>query len=78
MRKSSNEMPAIKYGIVAYRSNGERVYFVSSATQGETMVPYAASIATMFDTKKEAKKKMEIYLKVKWFGLTGWTVFQQI
>ncbi len=59
----------IKYGIRARRSNGEIVFY-SQNSNGETMIPNGLSLAYLFNTKKEAKKKMEIYLKVKWFGLS--------
>ncbi len=59
------------------RSNGERVFFCSSATQGDRMTPYAASIAYQFDTKKEAKNKMKS-LENQYVGLVNWTVFQHI
>jgi hypothetical protein len=66
----------IKFGICAYRSNGERVYFVSSE-YAENMTPYAVSLAVKFDSKQAAKQKME-KLAVQWVGLTGWAVFQDI
>ena len=66
----------IQYGICAYRSNGERVYFVSSE-YAENMTPYAVSLAAKYDSKQLAKVKME-KLKNHWVGLTGWAVFQDI
>jgi len=65
----------IKFGIIAYRPNGERVYFCENSN-GETMTPYAASLASKFESKKLAKIKME-KLKQK-FVFPVWNIFQDI
>jgi len=67
----------IQYGVCGYRSSGERVYYVNTPTQGENLIPYAASLARKFDTKAAAKKQLD-YCKANWGGIVGWTVFQDI
>lgn len=68
---------SIQFGILAYRSNGERVYYVNNPTQGANMLPYAASLARKYTTKQSAKKDIPA-LSEKWIGLTGWAVFQDL
>ena len=69
---------SIQFGIVAYRSNGERVYYCDgNGTKAASMIPYAASLACLFDTKKQAALCMKT-IESAYAGLTGWTVFQNI
>ncbi len=57
------------------RGNGERVYYVASSTQGERMLPYAASLAYQFDSKQKAKREIS-RLENLYAGLIHFAVFQ--
>lgn len=63
--------------ISARRSNGESVYYLNDATQGERMVPYAQSIAYQFDDKPHAKRVMA-WIAQNYKGLNNWTVEDSI
>ena len=67
----------IKYGIQARRGNGEIVFFCSGDGYGEKWCPNALSLAALYDTKKQAKQKLD-KLSSQWAGLYFMTVFQNL
>lgn len=61
------------YRIVAFRPNGEHLYFCSCDSQGQRMVPNGWSIAALYDRRKDAKAMMD-KASQQWKGLRGWKV----
>lgn len=73
---STFKFALMKYGIFGLRGAGDRVYFCSDTSQGERFVPFADSFYAKFETKREAKAKLD-KLEKNWLGLKLF-VFQDI
>lgn len=61
--------------IAANKYWGGSNYYVSSATQGEKMIPFAYSIARRFDNVTEIRQVIK-RMQPKYLGLTKWKVIE--
>lgn len=60
-----------RYIIVARSKGLEDRYYVTSATQGPKLIPWAYSMAVIFDSLKEARKQVT-WLKQHFKGVQQW------
>lgn len=65
-----------KHGIMAMRSNGERVYFWSDENNGDQML-LAYHGCSLYDSREDALIKLEM-LKMNFKGLSCWIPFAYI
>lgn len=59
--------------IIVGKSGPQTVFFCSSPTQGQKMIPNAQSLAYVFPTEEDAHKKITD-LMAKYKGIIGWEV----